>query len=55
MVASKLTLKSQAALEGARAQALAGNHQVIEPEHLLFALLSDPEVIVFPLRTILAI
>ena len=49
MDASKLTLKSQAALEGARAQALARNHQVIEPEHLLFALLSDPEGIVFPL------
>jgi len=49
MDASKLTLKSQAALEGARVQALARNHQVIEPEHLLFALLSDPEGIVFPL------
>jgi ATP-dependent Clp protease ATP-binding subunit ClpB len=48
MDASKLTLKSQAALEGAHAQALARNHQVIEPEHLLFALLSDPEGIVFP-------
>src|SRR5258706_7678703 len=49
MDASKLTLKSQAALEGAHGQALARNHQVIEPEHLLFALLSDPEGIVFPL------
>ncbi len=46
---SKLTLKSQAALEGARQQALARNHQTIEPEHLLFALLSDPEGVVYPL------
>src|SRR5438874_6310688 len=46
---SKLTLKSQAALEGAREQAVARNHQSIEPEHVLFALLSDPEGVVFPL------
>src|SRR5438067_1078767 len=46
---SKLTLKSQAALEGAREQAVARNHQTIEPEHVLFALLSDPEGVVFPL------
>src|SRR5213595_3588309 len=46
---SKLTLKSQAALEGARDQALARNHQAIEPEHVLFALLSDPEGVVYPL------
>src|SRR5438105_12724341 len=46
---SKLTLKSQAALEGAREQALARNHQAIEPEHVLFALLSDPEGVVYPL------
>jgi ATP-dependent Clp protease ATP-binding subunit ClpB len=45
----KLTLKSQAALEGARQQAAARNHQTIEPEHLLIALLSDPEGVVFPL------
>ncbi len=45
----KLTLKSQAALEGARQQALARNNQTIEPEHLLFALLSDPEGVVYPL------
>jgi len=31
MDASKLTLKSRAALEGAGAQALARSHQVIEP------------------------
>jgi ATP-dependent Clp protease ATP-binding subunit ClpB len=46
---SKLTLKSQTALEGAREQAVARNHQSIEPEHVLFALLSDPEGVVYPL------
>src|ERR671938_93152 len=46
---NKLTMKSQAALEGARQQAIARNHQAIEPEHLLFALLSDPEGVVYPL------
>jgi ATP-dependent Clp protease ATP-binding subunit ClpB len=46
---SKLTMKSQAALETAREQAVARNHQAIEPEHLLVALLSDPEGVVYPL------
>jgi ATP-dependent Clp protease ATP-binding subunit ClpB len=46
---NKLTMKSQAALEAARAQALARNQQAIEPEHVLFALLSDPEGVVYPL------
>ncbi|HEU4865115.1 MAG TPA: Clp protease N-terminal domain-containing protein, partial [Actinomycetota bacterium] len=46
---NKLTMRSQAALEGARQQALARNHQAIEPEHLLVALLGDPEGIVFAL------
>ncbi len=46
---NKLTLKSQAALEAAREQALARSHQSIEPEHVLFALLSDPEGVVYPL------
>src|SRR5438445_4364538 len=45
---TKLTQKSQEALEAARHQAVARNHQTIEPEHLLFALLSDPEGIVIP-------
>ncbi len=49
MDANKLTMKSQAALEGARQQALARNHQAIEPEHLLLALLSEPEGVVYPL------
>src|SRR2546421_8427975 len=46
---SKLTMKSQAALEGAREQAVARNHQTIEPEHVLFAMLSDPEGVIYPL------
>jgi ATP-dependent Clp protease ATP-binding subunit ClpB len=46
---NKLTMKSQAALEGARQQAIARSHQAIEPEHLLVALLSDPEGVVYPL------
>ena len=46
---NKLTMRSQAALEGARQQAVARNHQSIEPEHLLVALLGDPEGIVFAL------
>jgi ATP-dependent Clp protease ATP-binding subunit ClpB len=46
---NKLTIKSQAALEGAHHQATARNHQTIEPEHLLFALLSDPEGVIYPL------
>jgi ATP-dependent Clp protease ATP-binding subunit ClpB len=46
---NKLTLKSQAALEAAREQAVARSHQAIEPEHVLFALLSDPDGVVYPL------
>jgi ATP-dependent Clp protease ATP-binding subunit ClpB len=46
---SKLTIKAQAALGEAQQQAVARNHQTIEPEHLLFALLSDPEGVVYPL------
>jgi ATP-dependent Clp protease ATP-binding subunit ClpB len=46
---SKLTIKSRAAVEGAHQQALARNHQSIESEHVLFALLSDPEGVVYPL------
>jgi ATP-dependent Clp protease ATP-binding subunit ClpB len=46
---NKLTLKSQAALEAAREQAVARSHQTIEPEHVLLALLSDPEGVVYPL------
>jgi ATP-dependent Clp protease ATP-binding subunit ClpB len=46
---NKLTLKSQAALQAAQEQARARNHQLVEPAHLLFALLSDPEGVIFPL------
>jgi ATP-dependent Clp protease ATP-binding subunit ClpB len=46
---NRLTMKARAALEGAHAQALARNHQEIAPEHVLFALLSDPEGVVYPL------
>jgi ATP-dependent Clp protease ATP-binding subunit ClpB len=45
----KLTLKTRAALDGAHQQALARNHQEIAPGHVLFALLSDPEGVVYPL------
>jgi ATP-dependent Clp protease ATP-binding subunit ClpB len=46
---NKLTMKSQSALAEAQQQAVARNHQAIEPEHVLFTLLGDPEGIVFPL------
>ena len=46
---NKLTLKSKEALAEAERQARARNHQQVEPEHLLYALLSDPEGVVFPL------
>jgi ATP-dependent Clp protease ATP-binding subunit ClpB len=46
---NKLTIKAQGALQEAHDQAVARDHQAIEPEHLLFALLSDPEGVVFPL------
>ncbi len=46
---NRLTIKAQAALQEAHDQAVARNHQSIEPEHVLFALLSDPEGIVYPL------
>jgi ATP-dependent Clp protease ATP-binding subunit ClpB len=45
----RLTLRSREAV--AQAQRLAGqrNHQQVEPEHLLEALLSDPEGVIYPL------
>src|SRR6266480_64384 len=45
----KLTMKTRSALDGALQQALARNHQEIVPEHVLFAMLSDPEGVVYPL------
>ena len=46
---NKLTMKSQTALAEAQQQAVARNHQQIEPVHVLFALLGDAEGIVYPL------
>ncbi len=46
---NRLTMKSRQALEAAHAQALARNHQEIAPEHVLAALLADPEGVVYPL------
>jgi ATP-dependent Clp protease ATP-binding subunit ClpB len=46
---NKLTLKSQEALARAAELATASNHQVIAPEHLLKALMSDPAGVVFGL------
>ncbi len=46
---NKLTLKSQEALARAAELATASNHQVIAPEHLMKALLSDPAGVVFGL------
>ena len=46
---NKLTMKSQAALQEAHQQATVRNHQSIDPEHVLFALLADAEGVVFPL------
>jgi ATP-dependent Clp protease ATP-binding subunit ClpB len=46
---NKLTLKSQEALQAAQELARARNHQMVEPAHVLFALLSDPEGVVYPL------
>jgi ATP-dependent Clp protease ATP-binding subunit ClpB len=49
MEPDRLTIKSQAALQEAHQQASARHHQQIEPEHVLYALLTDPEGVVFPL------
>jgi ATP-dependent Clp protease ATP-binding subunit ClpB len=46
---NKLTLKSQAALQSAQQMARDRNHQQVEPTHVLAALLSDPEGVVYPL------
>ena len=49
MELDRLTIKSQAALQEAHQQATARHHQQIEPDHVLYALLTDPEGVVFPL------
>ena len=46
---NKLTLKSQEALQAAQELARERNHQLVEPTHVLFALLSDAEGVVYPL------
>ena len=46
---NKLTIKSQEAVRQAQQLAQARNHQMVEPPHLLYALLSDPEGVVYPL------
>jgi ATP-dependent Clp protease ATP-binding subunit ClpB len=46
---NKLTQRSRQALEEAQRLAAARNHQQLEPEHLLHALLSDPDGVVYPL------
>src|SRR5437867_8898785 len=46
---NKLTLKSQEAVQAAQVLARARNHQQVDPAHILFALLSDPEGVVYPL------
>jgi ATP-dependent Clp protease ATP-binding subunit ClpB len=46
---NKLTLKSQEALAAGQQLAAGGNHQQVEPAHLLAALLAEPEGIVYPL------
>jgi len=48
MDVNAFTHKAQEALAGAQRLALSNDHQRVEPEHLLVALLSDPEGIVFP-------
>jgi ATP-dependent Clp protease ATP-binding subunit ClpB len=49
MELDRLTIKSQAALQEGHQQASARHHQQIDPEHVLYALLTDPESVVFPL------
>ena len=44
----KLTVKAQEALQAAQSKADQHNHQAIEPEHLLSALLEQREGVVGP-------
>jgi ATP-dependent Clp protease ATP-binding subunit ClpB len=46
---NRLTLRSRQALAEAQRAAAERNHQQVEPEHLLSALLSDPEGVLYPL------
>src|ERR1700759_5520639 len=49
MQADRFTIKSQEALQAATALAAARNHTETQPEHLLLALLEQPERVVLPL------
>ncbi|HET6792228.1 MAG TPA: Clp protease N-terminal domain-containing protein, partial [Actinomycetota bacterium] len=49
MELDRLTIKSQSALQEAHRQASSRHHQQIEPDHVLYALLTDPEGVAFPL------
>src|SRR5918999_1253291 len=46
---NRLTLRSREAVTQAQRLAAERNHQQVEPEHLLDALLSDPEGVIYPL------
>ena len=48
MQADRFTIKSQEALQAAIAVAAARNHTETQPEHLLVALLEQPESVVGP-------
>jgi ATP-dependent Clp protease ATP-binding subunit ClpB len=48
MELDRLTLKSQQAVLAAQKLAAERSHQQVEPEHLLHALLADPESVVWP-------
>src|SRR5260370_35807690 len=45
----KFTVKAQEAVQAAQSLADQGNHQALEPEHLLLALLQQQEGVVGPL------
>jgi ATP-dependent Clp protease ATP-binding subunit ClpB len=45
----RLTLRSREAVTQAQRLARERNHQQVEPEHLLEALLLDPEGVIYPL------
>ena len=45
----KLTVKAQEAVQAAQSLADQGNHQALEPEHLLLALVQQQEGVVGPL------
>ncbi|HZD17620.1 MAG TPA: ATP-dependent chaperone ClpB [Actinomycetota bacterium] len=46
---NRLTIRSREALQRAQQEAAERNHQTVEPEHLLAALLADSEGVIYPL------